>query len=166
MVNWNQIVREHGPPTYQTAWRILYHAQDCEDVMQEVFIEAHKLYVSGKVTHWRTFLHRLVTFRALDFLRRRKTNEPLSERSIVDATPGPVEALARQENTTWIRNLVAKLPDRQAAVFCLVHFDELSHEEIARTLDISLNAVAMALHKARKSLRAKITDQQHMERQP
>ncbi len=164
MLKWNQIVRKHGPPAFQTAWRILHHTQDCEDVMQEVFIEAHKLYESGEVTYWPTFLQRLATFRAIDSLRRRKANEPLAERPIVDATPSPAQVLSCQEQAIWIRKLVTELPDRQAAVFYLVHFDELSHDEVARTLDISLNAVALALHKARKSLREKIAVQ-HKEHQ-
>ena len=72
MTNWNQIVREHGPPTYRAAWRILRHPQDCEDVLQEVFIEAHELFVRGEISHPRTFLNRLVTFRAIDLLRKRR----------------------------------------------------------------------------------------------
>jgi len=34
-MTWNDIVHVHGPPTYRTAWRILGHAQDCEDDLQE-----------------------------------------------------------------------------------------------------------------------------------
>ena len=49
MNNWNDIVREHGPPTYRAAWRVLQHPEDCEDVVQEVFIEAHSLFVFSRV---------------------------------------------------------------------------------------------------------------------
>ncbi|MDX1927896.1 MAG: sigma-70 family RNA polymerase sigma factor, partial [Pirellulaceae bacterium] len=41
---------------------------------------------------------------------------------------------------------------RQAAVFCLAYFEELSAEEIALALEISTNAVGLALHKARAKL--------------
>jgi RNA polymerase sigma-70 factor, ECF subfamily len=158
VTNWNQIVREHGPPTYRAAWRILRHPQDCEDVLQEVFIEAHELFVRGEILHPRTFLNRLVTFRAIDLLRRRRVtdsinNSPARDSSLQDPTAGPEATAINHEETLRLRSIVADLPPRQAAVFCLVHFEELSHDEVASTLEISTGAVAMALHKARAKLR-------------
>ena len=82
MTAWEKIVRDHGPATYRTAWRILGHAQDCEDVLQEVFLAAHKHFARNEITHWRTFLNRVVTYRALDALRRRKPTLPLDSVTI------------------------------------------------------------------------------------
>jgi hypothetical protein len=33
VTDWNRIVREHGPLVFGTAWRILGHAADTEDVV-------------------------------------------------------------------------------------------------------------------------------------
>ena len=158
MTNWNQIVREHGPPAYRAAWRILRHPQDCEDVLQEVFIEAYELFVRGEISHPRTFLNRLVTFRAIDLLRKRRITDsiessPMQDSSLRDPAAGPEATAINHEETLRLRSIVADLPPRQAAVFCLVHFEELSHDEIASTLEITNGAVAMALHKARAKLR-------------
>lgn len=158
VTNWNQIVREHGPPTYRAAWRILRHPQDCEDVLQEVFIEAYEHFVRGKISHPRTFLNRLVTFRAIDLLRKRRVTDsidhsPTQAPSVQDPMAGPEATAINREETLRLRSIVADLPPRQAAVFCLAHFEELSHDEIASTLEISNGAVAMALHKARARLR-------------
>ena len=153
MSDWEEIVSEHGPPTYRSAWRILRQTEDCEDCLQDVFVEAHKLYLAGKVTHWRTFLSRLVTFRALDLLRRRKKTTSLDHMQLFDASIGPEAAIIAAEDIVRVRELIAELPKHQAAVFCLVHLEELSHVEIANTLNITTNAVALALHKARASLR-------------
>lgn len=153
MTSWDEIVCLHGPSTYQSAWRILGHAEDCEDVLQDVFVEAYKLFCEGKVTRWRTFLNRLVTFRALDSLRRRKVMGSLDQTLLYDKSHGPEEIAVARENILRLRAVVAELPPRQAAVFCLAHFEELSHEEIGNTLEITTNAVAMSLHKARATLR-------------
>ena len=153
MTSWNKLVREHGPPTYRAAWRILRHAQDCEDVMQEVFIEAHKLFERGEISHPRTLLNRMVTFRAIDLLRKRRVANPIDNSLLLDETPGPQRTAINHEETRRLRSIVAELPRQQAAVFCLMHFEELSHDEIASTLEISKGAVAMALHKARANLR-------------
>ena len=152
-MTWNDIVHVHGPPIYRTAWRILGHAQDCEDVLQEAFIQAHELFVAGKISNPRAFLNRLVTFRALDALRRRKALDSFDLSTFVDESLGPLEKAIEHEDDMRLRAVVAELPPRQAAVFCMTHFEELSHEEIADLLEISTNAVAMALHKARAALR-------------
>lgn len=165
MTNWNEIIREHGPTAYRTAWRILGHAQDCEDVLQEVYLEAHKLFVRDEVTHWRTFLHRLVTFRALDALRRRRDVGSLDESEIFGVARSPDDVAIEREEEARLRSIVAALPPRQAAVFCLAHFDELSHEEIGKTLDVSVGAVAAALHKARGRLRTVMRETSLNERQ-
>jgi len=46
-----------------------------------------------------------------------------------------------------------RLPERQRAVFVLRHYEELSLEEIANTLDMSLGTVKSALHRAVSRLR-------------
>ena len=98
MTTWNDIVHVHGPPAYRTAWRILGHAQDCEDVLQEAFIEAHKLFVAGKIASPQAFLNRLVTFRALDALRRRKTLGSVDPSTLIDESLGPAEKAIERED--------------------------------------------------------------------
>jgi RNA polymerase sigma-70 factor (ECF subfamily) len=51
-----------------------------------------------------------------------------------------------------LRQAITQLPDREAAVFCLRYFDDLSYQDIAETLHIQTGAVASALHKARLKL--------------
>ena len=150
--NWQEIVKEHGPSAYQAAWRILGHTQDCEDVLQEVFIEAYKFFAAGKVQSPKAFLYRMVTFRALDALRRRKNHLELDASHLLDRSQGPLEQVVQRDEDLRLRTIVAELPSRQAAVFCLAYFEELSAEEIALALEISTNAVGLALHKARAKL--------------
>jgi RNA polymerase sigma factor (sigma-70 family) len=59
-----------------------------------------------------------------------------------------------EEAETKMRALIAGLPPRQAEVFCLAHFEELFHDEIAESLQNSVNAVSLTLHKARVALRS------------
>jgi RNA polymerase sigma factor (sigma-70 family) len=68
------------------------------------------------------------------------------------ASDGPDQLAEARELADWLRNAVALLPARQAEVFSLRYFGELSNAEIAATLNITSEAVAMALHKARASL--------------
>jgi len=156
VANWQEIVREHGPLAYRVAWRILGHNQDCEDVLQDAFIEAYQFFAAGKVQHPKAFLCRLVTFRALDALRRRKTHVELDAARLVDCSTGPSELAIRREEELRIRSMVADLPSRQAAVFCLSYFEGFSADEIALSLEITTNAVGLALHKARSKLQERM----------
>lgn len=124
MTSWNQYVREHKPPTYRAAWRILRHAQDCEYVLQKVFIEAHELFERGEINHPRTFPNRLVTFRAIDLLRERRTTDSIDDSpqdsSLQDPAQGPEMNVVNEEESLRLRSVVADLPPRQAAMFCPV----------------------------------------------
>lgn len=152
--SWQDVVHEYGPSSYQVAWRILGHTQDCEDVLQEVFIEAYNVFSAGRIQNPRAFLYRLVTFRALDALRRRKVHLELDASHLLDRSQGPLEQVVERDEALRLRTIVGALPSRQAAVFCLMYFEGFSAEEIALALDISTNAVGLALHKARAKLQS------------
>ena len=61
MTDWDRIVREHGPMVFGTAWRILGHVADTEDVVQEVFFQAYRLRAVQEVRHWSGFLRQLAS---------------------------------------------------------------------------------------------------------
>ena len=71
---------------------------------------------------------------------------------LLDRSQGPLEQVVQRDEDLRLRTIVAELPSRQAAVFCLTYFEELSADEIALALEISKNAVGLALHKARAKL--------------
>jgi RNA polymerase sigma-70 factor (ECF subfamily) len=157
VTDWDRLVREHGPTVFGTAWRILGHVADTEDVVQEVFLQAHRLRQIQPVKHWGALLRRLAAYRALDRLRQRKSFVPLTDVNPEGSDPGPEEAAMERELADRLREAIAQLPPREAEVFCLRYFEELSYQQIATTLDISGGAVAVALHKARAKLEALLT---------
>jgi RNA polymerase sigma-70 factor (ECF subfamily) len=154
--NWDRIVTEHGPVVYRTAWRILGHAADAEDVTQEVFLQACQIHRREPIRSWEALLRRLATCRALDHLRQRRWTAALREQDLAGMASNPeVLALAR-ELVDRLRLGIARLPHREAAIFCLRCFDSLSYDEIAEVLQISTGAVGVALHKARARLEASL----------
>jgi RNA polymerase sigma-70 factor (ECF subfamily) len=152
VTDWDRIVREHGPMVFATAWRILGHAADAEDVVQEVFLQVHQLSQQAPVRYWVGLLRRLSTCRALDRLRQRRTTVSLDSLSLSSAGPAPDASLLEQELAERLRQAIAQLPQRESAVFCMRYFEDLSYEQIAEALRIRIGAVATALHKARAKL--------------
>lgn len=154
MSDWDEIVHSLGPMVFGVTWRILGHAADAEDVVQEVFIEALRLQHSQAVKHWAPLLRRLATYRALDRLRQRRTavSLNLNGHALVAHSPGPEEVAVGRELATRLRGAVGQLAKQEAEVFCLRYFEDLSYQAIAETLGVSPQAVATALHKARARL--------------
>jgi RNA polymerase sigma-70 factor (ECF subfamily) len=156
--DWDGIVGRLGPVVFSTAWRILGHAADTEDVVQDVFLEAYQLQLRQPVRSWEGLLRRLAACRALDRLRRRQRAAPLEALALPGPSADPADAAIGRELAERLRQALAQLPEREAAVFSLRYFEDLSHQAIADALNISPGAAATALHKARARLRALLTE--------
>ena len=158
MTDWERLVREHGPTVFGTAWRILGHAADTEDVVQEVFLEAYRLRAAEVVRCWPALLRRLAACRALDRLRQRRPVLSLNGLHVAANGADPEATAIGKELAERLRQAVAELPEREATVFCLRYFDELPNQRIAEVLNIQPGAVGVALHKARARLALLLTE--------
>ena len=153
---WNRIVDLHAKRVFRVAYRILGSIQDAEDVSQDVFAEAFRLHKSGPIQSWVGLLVRLATLRAIDRLRKRRPHVELRDSDRV-STVEPFDKMAADELAEWLRSTMVQLPDQQATVFVMFHFEKLSREEISATLGVSLESVSTALYKARQRLVTQLT---------
>jgi RNA polymerase sigma-70 factor (ECF subfamily) len=156
MTDWEGIVRQNAAATFRTAWRILGHVADTEDVVQEVLLEAYQMHRGRQVRCWEAVLRKLAVWRALDRLRgRRRASDrtiDLDCLSLPSHGGGPEQAAMQQELQLGLREAVARLPHQQATAFCLRYFEDLSPRAIAGVLGITPGAVSATLHKARLRL--------------
>lgn len=156
--DWELIVRTHGPMAFDTAWRLLGHVADTEDAVQEALLDAFRLHGQRSIVNWGGLLRHLATRRAIDRLRKRYTVDPLPPKpsTFQQASPEcqqPEPVAVERELANRLRWAVAELPGREANVFSLHYFGEMTNTDIAETLGISSDAVGVALHKARKKLK-------------
>jgi RNA polymerase sigma-70 factor (ECF subfamily) len=163
--NWESIVGEHGPMAFDTAWRLLGHAADTEDAVQEALLDAFRLHGRKKVQNWGALLRHLVIRRAIDRLRKRRREisqsaNPAEFDTAAPESEQPESAAIERELAERLRRAMVNLSDREAGVFSLRYFGEMSNAEIAETLKISLDAVGVALHKARNKLKILLLHEQ------
>jgi RNA polymerase sigma-70 factor (ECF subfamily) len=137
---------------FRLAWRIVGQAADAEDVVQEVFLQIFQMEQGEGVRSWPALLRRLTTCRALDRLRQRRATLPLDGLSLPSNDYEPDAVLLEKELAQRLRKSLGELPPREASVFCLRYFEDLSYREIADALQVQVGAVAAALHKARGRL--------------
>ena len=69
---------------------------------------------------------------------------------------GPPDELQAGELADWLRRSIAELPDQQATVFVMRHFEQLSRDEMSAALGVSPEAISTALYKARQRLLAQL----------
>ena len=167
--DWQSIVRTHGPMAFDTAWRLLGSTDDTEDVVQEAFLDALQLHRRQSVDNWGAILRHLATRRAIDRLRKRRgtgrlPSEMIALESAAPESEQPEFVAVERELADRLRLAVGELPDREASVFSLRHFGEMSNADIAATLEISTDAVGMALYKARKKLKKLLGLQEYARR--
>jgi RNA polymerase sigma-70 factor (ECF subfamily) len=169
----DRLVAIHLPQVWATVWRMLRHREDTEDVVQEVFVTAHRSIGSFRGdAKFSTWLHRIATTRALNHLERAEEKLRRASDSIdVQDEDGPGAAraagvvLAARTTTTPLQALEAKelmrrladclraLPAAWRAVLALRDGEGNSYEQIAEALHVELGTVRSRLARARTSLK-------------
>lgn len=150
----SETIKEHGAALNRIAWRILHHAEEVDDVLQDVALQAIQISKNGKqVESWIGLLKRITVCRSLDQLRRRRPVVTFSEDDFASRSTNAIDTIIESELEERLRLALGSLPRRQAEVFSLRYFDDCSNKEIAISLEISTAAVGTALKKARQRLR-------------
>ena len=158
MIDWQAIIKEHGPAVWQTAYRLLGNHTDAADCFQEAFVSALAVSRRQHVQNFSALLTRLATARAIDQLRRRfrrpDCDRDLDDSSAVeDEAPCPAEQAQQRELADRVRRLLDQLPAQEAQAFCLRYLNDMSYQQIAGALGISTNAAGVLLHRAKARLR-------------
>lgn len=158
VIDWQVIVKKHGPLVWETAYRLLGNHTDAADCFQETFVSALQISQRQPVRRFSALLTRLATARAIDRLRQR-LRRPLSDIETIDqgaipgANPDPAEQVQQQELAARLRETLSRLPPQEAQVFCLRYINDMSYRQIAKQLNIKTNAAGVLLHRARAKLR-------------
>jgi RNA polymerase sigma-70 factor (ECF subfamily) len=169
------LVRTYGGRMLAVAQRLLGSEDDARDALQDAFISAfraiHNFSGGSRISTW---LHRITVNAALMKLRARRSRP---EQSIEDLLPRFLDdghqaetvadwqdtaevAVAREETRAAVRSAIAELPQDYRIVMQLRDIEELSTEETAEVLGLSINATKTRLHRARQALRT-LLDRRH-----
>lgn len=161
------LVERHYRRLYRIALGYLREREDSLDVVQEAFVKvfqaAPRWDGSADAGPW---LSRVTVNLSIDRWRRNKrrgqTFSPLLEGDHIDALkdtrPAPDRGLLHRDAGSKVEHALRALPERQRAVVVLRHYQELSLEEIAATLGISLGTVKSSLHRALHRMRETLAE--------
>ena len=165
-----ELVRRYEAKIFRLAQHITQNREDAEDVLQETFLKAyeHLDQFQGNSKFY-TWIVRIAVNQALMKLRRRKTDKSVSLDEAIDTgedtvtreiaawDDDPEQRFSREELQGILDNAVQSLAPPYRSVFVLRDIDELSTEETADALGLSIPAVKSRLLRARLQLREKLT---------
>jgi len=162
------LVNRYERRIFRLSQNITQNKEDAEDAMQEAFLKAYEhLGEFQGNSRFYTWLVRIAVNQALMKLRRRRPNvvsldeevdtgEDLIPREVEDWGPSPEERYGQTELGQILSNAVADLDPSFRIVFQLRDIEELSTEETAEALGLSVPAVKSRLLRARLKLRQKL----------
>ena len=128
-----------------------------EDAAQEVFLKAYQSLGHFQMkASFSTWLYRIASNHCLDLLRKKSREKTESWEMFLEKESQQIEALFSvphehfsEEQTELLYRFLSHLSKTSRNIIVLRELDGLSYEEIAKTLDCSLDAVKSRLKRAR-----------------
>ena len=161
-----ELITRHQALVAGTIARMLGSNSDVDDIAQQVFIRVWKSagrYVArAKFTTWLLKITRNLVFNELRRAKRH-TQIPLQIEPGTEDLPLPDES-ARAPDTSLlevelqqaIERAIMQLPESQRMALVLRRYEEMSYEQIAEILELSVPAVKSVLFRARTELRERL----------
>lgn len=156
-----QLVRRKTPKVYALCYRIIGNAEDAKDIAQLVFIKLwENLGKYDSAYAFDTWLYRMVTNVAIDFIRNRQSRENAVNstlrlvRTSTDAEQGVV--VQRKEIETVFNEVSSVLSPKQKTIFVMREMEDLPSAEIAKILGCRESTVRNHLFNARKLMQAQL----------
>ena len=153
------IVEQYTDYAYNIAYRMLANPADAEDAVQDAFISAYRakdrFRRDAAVTTW---LYRIVVNAALMKIRKEKRSQrvsstPVDEIDVMDWSPGPESIAMNTELRNKLEEAISTLSEDLRTAVVLRDVQQLSTEEAADVLGISIPAFKARLHRGRLALR-------------
>lgn len=161
-------------PIYSLCYRLLGDSEDARDAAQETFLRVYKgLNGFRGESGLKTWIYRIAINQAMNqqrWWRRRRRDETVSlelargesemtiESSLRSQTATPEEAAIESERERCIMRALGEVKNEYRVALVLREIEQLSYEEIADTLRISIGTVKSRIARGREELRRRLRD--------
>lgn len=146
--------------------KMVPNAAEAEDLTQQVFLRALRRYDDfrgdSEVSTW---LYRIAVNLCTDYVRGKKVRpDAIQEGSATDEEdPGPLARIPDRSPSVEdkavdhdvsdaLRKTIARLDEKSREIILLREFEDMSYEDIARSLGITVDVVGVRLNRAREKL--------------
>jgi len=144
---------------YRLAKRLLVSSDEAQDATQDILVklwdkktklEAYQNVEALAMTMTKNY--------CLDQLKsKRASNIKLIHTNFTDREPRLDKKVEDQDSWDWVEKMINELPEQQKVIIQLRDIEQYEFEEIAKVLEMNETAVRVALSRARKTIREKMT---------
>ena len=145
---------------YRLAKRLLVSSEEAEDATQEILMklwskknkmEGYKSVEAFAMTMTKNF--------CLDRLKSKQANNlKLVHSNYSDDNSSLQRQVEARDSIDWVQRIMEELPEQQKLVLQLRDVEQYEYEEIEALLDMKPTAIRVALSRARKTIREKLTE--------
>lgn len=172
------LIRPYERQIYRTALALVKNEAEAEDVVQDAVLKAYRKLASfrgdAKFSTWLIAITlneargrlRKESRTVLDSLDERENSGDYTPAALTDWREVPLAALERQEIRALIQQAVSELPDTYREIVTLRDVEELSVNDTATLLGISVALVKVRLHRARMMLQKKLVPKLRLATKP
>ncbi|MGZ8834078.1 MAG: RNA polymerase sigma factor [Thermoanaerobaculia bacterium] len=155
------LVRRKTSKVYALCYRIIGNAEDAKDIAQLVFIKLwENLEKYDEKYAFDTWLYRMVTNVAIDFMRNRQSRENAvnSNLRLVKTSTDPEQGviIQRKEIEAVFHEVSSVLSPKQKTIFVMNQMDDMPSAEIAKVLGCRESTVRNHLFNARKVMQQQL----------
>ncbi|MFP3860506.1 MAG: RNA polymerase sigma factor [Bacteroidales bacterium] len=154
------LVERYKNMVFTIAIRMLKNHELAEEVSQDAFLKAYKsLKQFKKKSKFSTWLYRIVYNQCISELRKQKQNtmsidDESSSKSVlnIEDTLNKTEGLENEDRKYYIEKALSYLPEDDRMIITLFYQNEMTTEEIANIVNLSVSNVKVKLYRSRNKL--------------
>ena len=168
MKNMNQnefvtIIQPFKDKMFRLAKRLLVSTEEAEDATQEVLVKLWNKNQELKQFNSIEAMAMTITKNyCLDQLKsKRASNLKIVHNNYTDREAGLQQRIEDQDTLSWVEKIINELPEQQKMIVQMRDIENSEFDEIATVLEMNETAVRVALSRARKTIREKITNTHH-----
>jgi len=155
----DELVARYQTRLFRFALRILQDPSEAEDAVQDTFIRAYRALPAYRPDgYFSSWIYRITLNECRRRLRGRKFQLPLEAAEMVPRGPDPQARVLLDERRTLVRQALYVLPEHYRIVMLLFYFDDMSVDQISRTISVSVSAVKVRLHRGRERLSRRLLE--------
>lgn len=173
---YNQLVIKYQERIFAKVFSMLRNSQDAEEITQDTFIRAHRALATFRGNaSFSTWIYQIGTNLARNrywYWRRRKRDESMSLDAdlgedagatlhdiLSDGAQGPGHEAQQNEFVKKVADCMEQLKPEHALILTMRNIQNMSYEDIAEELGLSIGTVKSRINRAREALRELMGDE-------
>lgn len=152
------LVERHKNMAFTVANRMLKNREEAEEITQDAFLKAYKSLKAFKQnSKFSTWLYKIVYNLSVSQLRKKKPNlysidADESQHFELPEASYKMDGLEHRDQKKYLEKAIEQLNEEEQTIILFFYHEELSSEEIAKIIDLSVSNIKVKLFRARKKL--------------